>query len=89
MTRPLSDIPAHELPALVEQGMPIEAYEAEMKRRRQPDCVFNVWPDGYAYRAIETAEHSASSWRDWNKYTACKKYHVTHRIRVFLKERAP
>ncbi len=90
MTRPLSDIPTHELPALVEQGMPVEAYEAEMKRRqeRTPDHVFNCWGNGNVWRAEYTADHTAKSWRDYYKGKPLEN-RITHRIRVFMKERAP
>ena len=83
MTRPLSDIPTAELPALVEQGLPVSEYAAETQRRRQPDCVFNVWESGRAQRAYETAHHSAASWLAYNNSSVPPR--VTHRIRVFLK----
>ena len=86
MTRHLSDIPTAELPALVEQGLPVSEYAAEIQRRRQPDCVFNVWGDGPPIQAGMSAEMPASWHLERNK--ADRKIGlrgITHRIRVFLK----
>lgn len=51
---------------------------------RKPDYVFNVNSDGKVVRAIWTADYSAVSWLVSNNRGGPR---VTHRIRVFMKDK--
>jgi hypothetical protein len=89
MKRALHEIPTHELSALVEQGMPVADYVAEMecRQKREPDCVFDVWSDNLIV-AAGSATPQALLRVKANLKQRNSNHWITHRIRVFLKVKA-
>ncbi len=54
--------------------------------KRKPDCVFNVTRDGRVYKAGYSMSIDTQKLRKAGWLSACNDQ-ITHRIRVFLKER--